>query len=195
MLHDLGIKYHTDKAYLHNFCNDYEKLLRKDVKTLWEIGILDGASLRMWSEYYPNAKIIGYDIEDKSSLSFNDNVSVKLHLLKPYKDWSKYQPVEKDIDILFYGAMNGYRSYLLSKLSEKYHVCVLQGEWNRLDEFILRSKILLNIHFYYECALQEQARMIRWIGAPCRIISEKSKKNYLGVEEKTYEELLKLWFT
>ena len=66
MLHDLGIKYHTDKAYLHNFCNDYEKLLRKDVKTLWEIGILDGASLRMWSEYYPNAKIIGYDIEDKS---------------------------------------------------------------------------------------------------------------------------------
>lgn len=39
MLHDLGIKYHTDKAYLHNFCNDYEKLLRKDVKTLWEIGI------------------------------------------------------------------------------------------------------------------------------------------------------------
>ena len=128
MLHDLGIKYHTDKAYLHNFCNDYEKLLRKDVKTLWEIGILDGASLRMWSEYYPNAKIIGYDIEDKSSLSFNDNVSVKLHLLKPYKDWSKYQPVEKDIDILFYGAMNGYRSYLLSKLSEKYHVCVLQGE-------------------------------------------------------------------
>jgi hypothetical protein len=192
MLHDLGIKYHTDKAYLHNFCNDYEKLLRKDVKTLWEIGILDGASLRMWSEYYPNAKIIGYDIEDKSSLSFNDNVSVKLHLLKPYKDWSKYQPVEKDIDILFYGAMNGYRSYLLSKLSEKYHVCVLQGEWNRLDEFILRSKILLNIHFYYECALQEQARMIRWIGAPCRIISEKSKKNYLGVEEKTYEELLKL---
>lgn len=153
---------------------------------------LDGASLRMWSEYYPNAKIIGYDIEDKSSLSFNDNVSVKLHLLKPYKDWSKYQPVEKDIDILFYGAMNGYRSYLLSKLSEKYHVCVLQGEWNRLDEFILRSKILLNIHFYYECALQEQARMIRWIGAPCRIISEKSKKNYLNVEEKTYEELLKL---
>lgn len=120
------------------------------------------------------------------------NKNVKLHLLKPYKDWSKYQPVEKDIDILFYGAMNGYRSYLLSKLSEKYHVCVLQGEWNRLDEFILRSKILLNIHFYYECALQEQARMIRWIGAPCRIISEKSKKNYLNVEEKTYEELLKL---
>lgn len=99
MLHDLGIKYHTDKAYLHNFCNDYEKLLRKDVKTLWEIGVLDGASLRMWSEYYPNAKIIGYDIEDKSSLSFNDNVSVKL-LDQSNKSQLSELAKQTDIDII-----------------------------------------------------------------------------------------------
>ena len=35
---------------------------------------------------------------------------VKLHILKPYKDWSKYAPVEKDIDILFYGSMNEHRA-------------------------------------------------------------------------------------
>lgn len=99
MLHDLGIKYHTDKAYLHNFCNDYEKLLSKDIKTLWEIGILDGASLRMWSEYYPNAKIIGYDIEDKSSLSFNDNVSVKL-LDQSNKSQLSELAKQTDIDII-----------------------------------------------------------------------------------------------
>lgn len=99
MLHELGIKYHTDKAYLHNFCNDYEKLLRKDVKTLWEIGILDGASLRMWSDYYPNAKIIGYDIEDKSSLSFNDNVSVKL-LDQSNKSQLSELAKQTDIDII-----------------------------------------------------------------------------------------------
>lgn len=99
MLHELGIKYHTDKAYLHNFCNDYEKLLRKDIKTLWEIGILDGASLRMWSEYYPNAKIIGYDIEDKSSLSFNDNVSVKL-LDQSNKSQLSDLAKQTDIDII-----------------------------------------------------------------------------------------------
>jgi hypothetical protein len=56
----------------------------------------------------------------------------------------------------------------------------------------MRSKILLNIHYYYECALQEQARMIRWIGAPCRIISEKSFKNYLNVEELEYVDMFKL---
>ncbi len=58
-----------------------------------------------------------------------------------------------------------------------------------LDDYILRSKILLNIHYYYEVSLQEQARMVRWIGAPSRIVSERSITNYLGVEEKSYEEL------
>ena len=35
---------------------------------------------------------------------------VKLHILKPYKDWSVYKPVAKDIDILFYGSMNEHRT-------------------------------------------------------------------------------------
>jgi hypothetical protein len=40
--------------------------------------------------------------------------------------------------------------------------------------------------------MQEQARMIRWIGSPCRIVSEKSHKNYLNVEEMNYEDLVNL---
>ncbi len=120
---------------------------------------------------------------------------VKLHILKPYKDWSKYAPVEKDIDILFYGSTNEHRTKLLDVLKKKYKVVHFKEgneHWEDLDQYILRSKILLNIHYYYESAMQEQARMIRWIGAPCRIISEKSKKNYLGIEEMTYEELFNL---
>ena len=116
---------------------------------------------------------------------------VKLHILKPYKDWSKYKPVAKDIDILFYGALNEHRTKILNKLRKKYNVVHLHSFDSKIiDEHILRSKILLNIHYYYECAMQEQARMIRWIGSPCRIVSEKSHKNYLNVEEKTENELL-----
>lgn len=118
---------------------------------------------------------------------------VKLHILKPYKDWSKFKPVNKDIDILFYGSMNEHRSKVLDELKKRYNVVILNTwDGNVLDSNIIRSKILLNIHYYYESYMQEQARMIRWIGAPCRIISEKSYKNYLNVEELTYEELLKL---
>lgn len=120
---------------------------------------------------------------------------VKLHILKPYKDWSKYPKVEKDIDILFYGSTNEHRTKLLDVLKKKYNVVHFRegnAHWEDLDQYILRSKILLNIHYYYECAMQEQARMIRWIGSPCRIISEKSHKNYLGVEEMEYEDLFNL---
>ena len=121
---------------------------------------------------------------------------VKLHILKPYKDWSVYKPVEKDIDILFYGSMNEHRAKILNELKKKYKVVIFSYQnnqnWNNLDSYILRSKILLNIHFYYESSMQEQARIIRWIGAPCRIVSEKSWKNYLGVEEMNYEDLVNL---
>lgn len=117
---------------------------------------------------------------------------IKLHLLKPYKIWK--ENFNKDIDILFYGTLNKHRELLLYHLKKKYNVCVLHNvyDYKKLDNYILRSKILLNIHYYDECSLQEQARMIRWIGAPCRIISEKSIHNYLGIEEMTYEELFDL---
>ena len=119
---------------------------------------------------------------------------IKLHILKAYKQW----PIDskKDIDILFYGSLNEHRIKLLNHLKKKYKVYevldIYSKDAQRLDELILRNKILLNIHYYYECAMQEQARMVRWLGAPCRIISEKSNKNYLGVEEKSYDELFNL---
>jgi len=115
----------------------------------------------------------------------------KLHLLKPYKEWPK--EAEKDIDILFYGSMNDHRKKILDELSKRHNVKVLTKCWgDELDSWILRSKILLNLHYYTETALQEQARMIRWIGAPCRIVSEPSVHNYLGVEEMTEKDLLSL---
>lgn len=118
---------------------------------------------------------------------------VKLHILKPYKDWSVYKPVEKDIDILFYGTMNEHRAKILNELNKKYKVVILNSWDGRvIDNHIMRSKVLLNLHYYDESSMQEQARMIRWIGAPCRIVSEKSHKNYLGVEEFDYEDLSKL---
>ena len=111
----------------------------------------------------------------------------KLHILKPYKKWPS--TAEKDNDILFYGTLNTHRKDILNSLMNKFKVTVLTNCWDDtvLDQWILRSRILLNLHYFNETALQEQARMIRWIGAPCRIISEPSIHNYLGVEELSVE--------
>ncbi|MBR4618688.1 MAG: hypothetical protein IKO49_05230 [Bacilli bacterium] len=77
-LQKIGLKYNTDKATYHNFCDFYEKNLNKDIKILWEIGILNGASLNMWAEYYKSAKIVGFDIEDKSTLKYLPNIEIKV---------------------------------------------------------------------------------------------------------------------
>jgi len=66
-LTQLGEKYNTDKATGHKFTPFYDGYLSKYTNpTLLEIGIFDGASLKMWDEYYGNAKILGVDIEEKS---------------------------------------------------------------------------------------------------------------------------------
>jgi hypothetical protein len=73
-LHEIGLKYNTDKAYAHGFCNDYEIFLKDmDISSIVEVGILDGASLRMWAEFYPSAKIIGIDIDRKTLINV-DNI-------------------------------------------------------------------------------------------------------------------------
>jgi len=73
-LQKLGLKHNTDKATFHKYLDFYQKLLPKRTfkGRLLEIGVMDGASLKMWREYYPNAEIIGIDIEDKSHL-YNDD--------------------------------------------------------------------------------------------------------------------------
>jgi SAM-dependent methyltransferase len=72
----LAAKYQTDKGGRHLMYNGgpcegtheytpvyYDLLHGKDVRSVLEIGINSGASLRMWEEYFPRAKIIGLDID------------------------------------------------------------------------------------------------------------------------------------
>jgi len=61
-LHNIGLKYGTDKATFHGYCPFYEQHLPAAPKRLLEIGVKDGASLRMWREFYPEAEIVGIDI-------------------------------------------------------------------------------------------------------------------------------------
>lgn len=64
-LDELGIKHGTQKCSLsHDFLLDYEAALHdKDIKTIVEIGIDQGSSLRMWAEFFPDADVWGLDID------------------------------------------------------------------------------------------------------------------------------------
>lgn len=64
----LAINYGTDKVPKlgHTYTPYYHGLFknrRESVKKVLEIGILSGASLFMWRDYFPNAEIYGIDIQ------------------------------------------------------------------------------------------------------------------------------------
>ena len=64
-LKDLFIKHKSDK-YHHNYHETYsiflDKIKNKKL-TVLEIGVSDGASIKAWSEYFKNSKIVGIDIK------------------------------------------------------------------------------------------------------------------------------------
>ena len=67
-LHSLGIEYNTNKAFYHNYCKFYDRILspiRFETKNMLELGIATGASLNMWCDYFTNANIYGIDIDEK----------------------------------------------------------------------------------------------------------------------------------
>lgn len=62
-LHDIGLTHGTDKATWHKYCDFYENELQGlNPGRILEIGVKDGASLRMWREYYPGAEVVGIDV-------------------------------------------------------------------------------------------------------------------------------------
>ncbi len=71
-------KHKTDKAE-HRFDIPYSFFFderRHEVKAVLEIGIKRGASLRVWEEYFPNATILGIDINPKYATSASERSRV-----------------------------------------------------------------------------------------------------------------------
>lgn len=75
VLNDIGLKYDADKSSrFHNYLDFYQEQLpdRSFTGRLLEIGVMDGLSMKMWREYYPNAEIVGIDIKDMSFMHNSD---------------------------------------------------------------------------------------------------------------------------
>ena len=79
-LHDITLKYSvlevtegyeklntgSDKLVVHNYPVAYEELfepIREQVKSVLEVGVAGGWSLKIWEEYFPNAMIHCVDID------------------------------------------------------------------------------------------------------------------------------------
>lgn len=67
-LNEIGLKYGTDKSSIcHNYLHFYDSVfapIRNHSLKVLEIGIKDGASIKMWRDYFPNAYVVGCDINE-----------------------------------------------------------------------------------------------------------------------------------
>ncbi len=66
-LEQLAKKYGSDKFGKHTYCPVYYEMFKdrkESIKEVLEIGVGEGASLRMWKEFFPNAFMYGIDNQD-----------------------------------------------------------------------------------------------------------------------------------
>lgn len=79
-LDNLGLKYGTDKASdRHDYLRGYELFLERyknEKITVMELGVEKGQSLKMWTEYFPNAHLLGVDINPECSIFSDERTDI-----------------------------------------------------------------------------------------------------------------------
>jgi hypothetical protein len=101
-LTEIGIKYNTDKATVHNFTEIYDSYFSKFVNpTIVEIGVYNGASIQTYYEYFnKQCFIIGVDNGDQLNyIPKHRGISVLIEDQSFPEELSKKLPNEIDIFI------------------------------------------------------------------------------------------------
>jgi hypothetical protein len=93
----IGSKYDTDKSSQRNnvtnqrhchpytlFYNSLLKGCRMDSLKIAELGILEGSSLLMWREYFPQSEIYGFEYSDQFIESFKSKYSQERITINKY---------------------------------------------------------------------------------------------------------------
>ena len=76
----------TDKNTVHSYLPLYEKLLinkKETAKNVLEIGILNGGSIKLWSDYFINADVYGLDQINIDNVPSGKGKSMMLIHMKP----------------------------------------------------------------------------------------------------------------
>lgn len=103
-----GLLYETDKASLlindgyislpHDYLRHYEMLFkdfRDKAITLIEFGCAEGASLRLWEDYFQRATIYGVDIVTKAQYFVTDRINI---VIGNAAEQDTYDTIEQDLE-------------------------------------------------------------------------------------------------
>ena len=92
-LDQIGIQHGTDKASgHHNYLATYDQYLeprRGSLKTIMEIGVQTGASLKLWRDYFPKANVLGIDCDPAcGELKLGERITVIIEDAASREFWS-----------------------------------------------------------------------------------------------------------
>ena len=135
-LDEVALKHGTDKSSrMHHYTRFYERFLGKDVKSLLELGVYHGDSIRMWAEWFPDAKIYGVDINEPLDFSppvyiyKYDQADPKLLELFP-------EGIEVVVDDASHDLPKTFDSLnLLWPITKKWY-CIEDGNWQTFPQAI-----------------------------------------------------------
>jgi hypothetical protein len=175
-LMELGEVFPTDKHYQHNYFSQvYQDVLspiKNDVKTLLEIGILDGNSLKVFKRFFKDAKVYGVDLR-------SDTIDGDIEVIKCD------QSDEEDLNLL------------VERFSDGIDVILDDGSHKMYDQQItmavmfnaLKSGgifIMEDLHTSTECLMPEKV-MFGW-GDPTKTTTLQMLENYnnTGIVKSDY---------
>ena len=131
-LHKVGLKHKTNKATLHKYCDFYEKELSNiSPKRILEIGIGTpstvgsyGSSLKMWSEFFPDAIVVGCDID---SVAVNNKYGE--NIITRFVDSSDIESIKKAVNDEMYDIIIDDGAHLQSHQQNSLEVL-----WNHVSK-------------------------------------------------------------
>ncbi len=132
---------------------------------------------------YPVWDYSSSNIAYLKSLGVTDISKMEIGHTKSLETCAGFNEHPQTIDVLFFGAMNQRRKYILIKLkSMGYNVVFTSNTFGEeRDQLIARSKIVLNIH-YYESKILEVVRISHLLANKKCVISERGNEDHVNEE-------------
>jgi hypothetical protein len=116
-----------------------------------------------------------WDFSIKNTNKYSDYVSAAINYMPmPFHLYANDNDTE--FDILFYGSTNGRRTRILNTLKTKYNIRISNSCGEERDLMISKCKIVINLHYYTDCAL-ETSRLNEVLAYKKLVISEEPSTN------------------
>lgn len=165
---DLAFKYGSDKCpkIHHSYTPFYNTLLKSrklTIKKVFEIGIgnfetmgkwnpnyIDGASLKMWKDFFPNAQIYGMDILPGAMIK-EDRIETYTGNQDSQEDLDRIlENTGKDIDLVI---DDGSHRYYHQVFTCTHLMSVLKSDVLYIIEDVLSNKTIEKLSLDFECSI------------------------------------------